>query len=139
MNDGANSWASRFSVVNGVVYASAITDTSGTQGLGDIYALQSSNGSVLWHDKLNSSPENALLANDIIYLSTSAGSSDGTVYALRARDGSMLWDYPIAGSMFAAPVLDGNTIYIGAGNGMAYALRANNGGIVWHYLTQVGG
>ena len=83
--------------------------------------------------------ENALLANDIIYLSTSAGSSDGTVYALRARDGSMLWDYPIAGSMFAAPVLDGNTIYIGAGNGMAYALRANNGGIVWHYLTQVGG
>ncbi len=139
MNDGANSWASWFSVVNGVVYASAITDTSGTQGLGDIYALQSSNGSVLWHDKLNRSPENALLANDIIYLSTSAGSSDGTVYALRARDGSMLWDYPIAGSMFDAPVLDGNTIYIGAGNGMAYALRANNGGIVWHYLTQVGG
>jgi len=41
--------------------------------------------------------------------------------------------------MFSAPILDGNTIYIGAGNGMAYALRADNGGVVWHYLTQTGG
>ena len=138
MNDGANSWPSWLAVEHGIVYASA-TATEDNTGTGDIYALQSSNGSVLWHDKLNRSPSNALLANDIIYLSTSAGSTDGTVYALRARDGSLLWDYPIAGSMFAAPVLDGDAIYIGAGNGMAYALRADNGGIVWHYLTQVGG
>ena len=139
MNNGANSWASWLSVENGVVYASAVTDTSGTTGLGDIYALQSSNGSVLWRDKLNASPSGALLTNGVIYLSTSSGSLDGAVYAVRTGDGSLLWNYPIAGSMFAAPILDGNTIYIGAGNGMAYALRADNGGVVWHYLTQTGG
>ena len=139
MNNGANSWASWLGVENGVVYADAITDTTGSQGQGDIYALQSSNGSVLWHVKLNRSPDNALLANGTIYLSTSAGSSDGTVYALRAHDGSLLWDYPTSGSVFAAPVLDGTTVYVGAANGMAYALRADNGRIVWHYLTQVGG
>ena len=139
MNNGANSWASWLSVENGVVYASAVTDTSGTTGLGDIYALQSSNGSVLWRDKLHASPSGALLTNGVIYLSTSSGSLDGAVYAVRTGDGSLLWNYPIAGSMFAAPILDGNTIYIGAGNGMAYALRAGNGGVVWHYLTQTGG
>ncbi len=139
MNNGGNSWASWLSVENGVVYASANTDTSGIQGLGDIYALQSSNGSVLWHDKLNRSPGTALLVNDTIYLSTSAGSSDGTVYALRAQDGSLLWDYPIVGPVFNAPILDGTTVYVGATNGMIYALRADNGRIVWHYLIQVGG
>jgi outer membrane protein assembly factor BamB len=139
MNHGGNSWASWLSVENGVVYASAITDTSGTTSLGDIYALQSSNGSVLWHDKLNMSPGNALLANGIIYLSTSNGSSNGTVYAVRASDGTLFWDYPISGSMFNTPILDSNSIYVSANNGMAYALRADNGRIVWHYFIQVGG
>jgi outer membrane protein assembly factor BamB len=139
MNNGKNSWTSWLALENGVVYASAITDTSGTQGLGDIYAIQSSNGYVLWHDKLNRSPDDALLTNGIIYLSTSAGSSDGTVYALRAHDGSLLWDYPILGPVFNAPILDDSTVYFGATNGMVYALRADNGRIIWHYLIQVGG
>jgi outer membrane protein assembly factor BamB len=139
MNNGKNSWASWLSVESGVVYTSANTDTSGTQGLGDIYALQSSNGSVLWHDKLNRSPGAALLVNDTIYMSTSAGSSDGTIYALRTHDGSLLWDYPILGPVFNPPILDGTTVYIGATDGMVYALRADNGRIVWHYLIQAGG
>jgi outer membrane protein assembly factor BamB len=139
MNNGKNSWASWLSVENGVVYTSANTYTSGTTDQGDIYALQSSNGSVLWHDKLNRSPSTALLVNDTIYMSTSAGSSDGTIYALRAHDGSLLWDYPILGPVFNPPILDGNTVYIGATDGMVYALRADNGRIVWHFLTQAEG
>jgi hypothetical protein len=43
-----NSWANWFLVENGVVYASAAKGEDTTGG-GDIYALQSSNGSVLWH------------------------------------------------------------------------------------------
>jgi outer membrane protein assembly factor BamB len=138
LNNGRNSWASWLSVENGIVYASA-ANAEGTTGTGDIYALQSSNGSVLWHDTLQASPSGALLANGVIYLSTSDDSGYGAVYAVRAHDGSLLWSYPIAGAMFAAPILEGYTIYVGATNGMVYALRANNGGIVWHYLTQVGG
>jgi outer membrane protein assembly factor BamB len=137
-NKGGDSWVNWFSVEHGIVYASA-TDTEGNTGTGDIYALQSNNGSVLWQDTLNASPSGGLLANGVIYLSASNGSDVGAVYTLRARDGSLLWNYPIAGSMFNAPVLDGNVAYVGASNGMAYALRADNGRIVWHYLTQTGG
>jgi outer membrane protein assembly factor BamB len=137
MNDGANSWASWFSVVNGVVYASDSIPTNGT-GAGDLFALQSSNGSVLWHDKLNTSPSGTLLANGVIYLSSS-GNLSGTVYAVRASDGSLLWDYPIAGTMYATPVLDGGAIYVSANNGMAYALQADNGKLLWYYFTRVQG
>ena len=45
LNNGKNSWASWLSVEHGVVYTSANSDITGVQGLGDIYALQSSNGS----------------------------------------------------------------------------------------------
>jgi len=138
LNNGKNSWASWLSVENGIVYASAV-NAEGTSGTGDMYALQSSNGSVLWHDTLQASPSGALLANGVIYLSTSYDSGFGAVYAVRAYDGSLIWSYPLAGVVFADPVLEGNTIYVGATNGMAYALRADNGKIVWHYLTQVGG
>jgi outer membrane protein assembly factor BamB len=138
MNNGKNSWASWLSVENGIVYASA-ANAEGTIGTGDIYALQTSNGSLLWHGTLQASPSSALLTNGVIYLSTSNNSGYGAVYAVRARDGSLLWSYPISGALFAAPVLAGNTIYVGATNGMVYALRADIGRIVWHYLIQVGG
>ena len=137
-NNGKNSWASWLSVENGIVYASA-ANAEGTTGTGDMYALQSSNGSVLWHDTLQASPSSALLANGVIYLTTSDNSGYGAVYAVRAHDGSPIWSYPISGALFAAPVLEGNTIYVGSTNGMAYVLRADNGKIVWHYLMQVGG
>ncbi len=137
MNNGGDSWASWFSVENGVVYASDTIPTNGT-GAGELFALQSSNGSVLWYDKLNASPSGALLANGIIYLSSS-GDYSGVEYAVRASDGSLLWDYPLSGAAFNAPSLVGNTVYVGAANGMAYALRADNGKLLWHYLTQVGG
>jgi outer membrane protein assembly factor BamB len=134
MNKGGNSWVSWSSVVNGVVYVSDTVPNNGP-GTGDLFALQSSNGSVLWHDKLKTTPSGALLANGIIYLSSSLDLS-GVVYAVRVSDGSMLWDSPLSGAAFNAPALVGNTAYIGANNGMAYALRANNGNLVWHYFTE---
>lgn len=138
MNNGANSWASWFSEEHGVVYASAV-NTGSASSTGNIYALQSSNGSVLWQDKLNASPSGGLLANGVIYLSTSSDSGAGALYAVRISDGSLLWNYPTSGYLFAAPVLDGNALYIGANNGMAYALRADNGKLLWHYLTDITG
>jgi outer membrane protein assembly factor BamB len=139
MNNGANSWASWLAVANGIAYASDVTDTSGTTGLGDIYALQSSDGSVVWHDQLNVSPSGGLLANGVIYLSTSSGSVNGAVYAVHAGDGSLLWNYPTSGSLIAAPILDGDAIYVSANNGMAYALQADNGKLLWYYFTKVEG
>src|SRR6266487_2322484 len=137
MNNDGESWASWFSVVNRVVYISDSIPTNGPD-TGELFALQSSNGSVLWHDKLNNSPSGALLANGVIYLSSS-GSFSGVVYAVRASDGSLLWNYPLSGGSFDAPTLVGHTVYVGAANGMAYALRTDIGKLLWHYLTNVTG
>ncbi len=137
LGNGANSWTNWFSVDQGVVYASAFNTAATGTDEGYIYALQSTNGSLLWHDQLNATPYSALLANGNIYLSTTIGSYAGAAYAVRMSDGSLLWNYPISGSMYNAPVLDGTTLYVGATNGMAYALQADNGTLLWHYLTQV--
>lgn len=139
MGGGGYSWASWFSVEHGIVYASASAITNDNTSKGDIYAFDSGNGSVLWHDKVQASPGSALLANGVIYLSSSNSSDVGTVYALRAGNGSLLWNYPISGSVYDAPILNGAVVYVGAANGMVYALQAGNGKLLWHYQTDVGG
>ncbi len=137
LGNGLVSWTNWFSVEHGVVYASAFNTTATGKDDGHIYALQSSNGSVLWHDQLNATPYSGLLANGVIYLSATIGSYSGALYALRMSNGSLLWNYPLAGSMYNAPALDGTTLYVGAANGMVYALQASNGALLWHYLTEV--
>jgi outer membrane protein assembly factor BamB len=139
MGSGTNNWASWFTAEHGVVYASTITATNGTSNSGDIYALQSSDGALIWHDVVTQgSPFDALLVNGVIYFGTDVGSGNSALYALRASDGSMLWNYPVAGISVTALMLDGTTLYAGAANGMVYALQANSGAIRWHYQTDVG-
>jgi outer membrane protein assembly factor BamB len=136
--NGQDSWTDWFTVANGVVYVSAFSATSQTSA-GDVYALQSSNGAVIWHDTLPLNPYNAVLANGIIYLSSSDGNSgSGAVYAIRADDGAYQWSYPISGDVFNAPALAGTILYVGANNGIAYALQAGSGAIMWHFQTDVG-
>ena len=135
MNNGADSFAGWLKVESGVVYTSIVVPGD-SDNTGFIAALQSSDGKVLWQDKITGSPSGALLADGTIYTSVDATSS--AVYALRARDGALLWGYPVSGTLFGDPVLFNTTVYFGAGNGMAYALRADNGAVVWHYLTNVG-
>jgi outer membrane protein assembly factor BamB len=139
MGNGSNGWANWFTVEPGVVYASTITATNGPSGSGDIYALQSSDGALIWHDEVTQgSLFDALLINGVIYLGTDVGSGNSALYALRASDGFMLWNYPVAGTSVNALMLDGSTLYAGAANGMVYALQANSGAIRWHYQTYLG-
>jgi outer membrane protein assembly factor BamB len=136
--NGQDSWTDWFSVANGAVYVSAFSATS-QNSEGDIYALQSGNGAVIWHDQMQLNPYNAVFANGIIYLSSSDNNSgSGAVYAIRAGDGAYLWSYPISGNVSNAPVLAGKALYIGADNGITYALKAGNGAIMWHFQTDVG-
>lgn len=137
LGNGPESWTNWFSVDHGVVYASAFNTNSAGTDQGYIYALQSTNGSLLWHDQLKATPYSGLLANGVIYLSTTIGSYSGALYALRMSDGSMLWNYPIAGIMLDAPALLGTTLYATAANGIVYALQASNGTLLWHYVTEV--
>jgi len=135
MGNGKNSWVNWFAVEQGAVYASTTPMDGDETSQGDVYALQSRNGSVLWHDKLKVSPSRALLANGVIYLSSSKGVDAGAVSALQAKNGSLLWNYASSGPMQESPILADQALYVGTTNGMIYALQVKNGALLWHYPT----
>ncbi len=137
--NGGASWVGWLTVGNGIVYASSYADTNDGTGDGDIYALQSSTGTVTWHDRIQASSSNTLLASGVIYLVGSYNNSSSSVaYALRAGDGAYLWNYSMSGYVYNAPVQSGTTLYIAGVNGMVYALHTGNGAILWYYKTNVG-
>lgn len=141
LGNGADSWAGWLTVGNGIVYASSYADTNGDMSdeAGDIYALQSSTGTAMWHDRIQASSSSALLAGGVIYLVGSYNNSTASVaYALRAGDGAYLWNYSMSGYVYDAPVQSGTTLYIAGVNGMVYALHTGNGAILWYYTTNVG-
>jgi outer membrane protein assembly factor BamB len=138
LGNGKNSWVNWFAVEQGVVYASTTPMDGDETSQGDVYALQSRDGSVFWHDKLKVSPSRALLANGVIYLSSSKGVDAGTVSALEAKNGSLLWNYASSGPMQESPILADNALYVGTTNGIIYALQAKNGTLLWQYPAASG-
>ena len=60
-----------------------------------VFALRTSNGALLWHQKIEGSAEQApLVANGVVYVTSYVGQSGPAyAYALRASDGSLLWRY----------------------------------------------
>jgi len=86
-------------IYNGVVYLGSNT--------GQFYALNESNGSVLWHRLLGYVKTNTCRAQGVV--STAAVATD-----------------PVSGTLM---------VYVGGGNGFLYALNASNGQIVWKKLV----
>ena len=113
-------------VVDGVVYM-------GSQG-GSIYAVNASNGSLLWNYTAvwsvvgdQSSPA---VVNGIVYI----GSDDHNVYALNATNGAKLWNFTTSYIVDSSPTVIDGVVYIGSAEGV-YALNADNGAKIWnlHY------
>ncbi len=71
-----------------------------------------------------------VIANDVVYFAT----SDGTIYAL-TDDLQKEWSYKINSKIWSAPVVDGNTLYIGCFNKTVYALNTADGTEKWEYKT----
>ncbi|MDE3230498.1 MAG: PQQ-binding-like beta-propeller repeat protein [Chloroflexota bacterium] len=105
----------------------------------DMVALRATDGTALWQDPLNWNWQASLLYRDgILYFSNgfsngSASVGDGAViYAIRLADGRTLWQTPVSGITGpTAPVLDGNSLYVGVFNGVIAALRTDTGAIRW--------
>lgn len=138
LGNGKKSWVNWFAVEQGVVYASTTPMDGDETSQGDVYALQSRDGEVLWHDKLKVSPSRALLVNGVLYLSSSKGVDAGAVSALQAKNGSLLWNYTSSAPMQESPILADNALYVGTTNGMIYALQVKNGTLLWQYPTASG-
>ena len=100
---------------------------------GNVYAVNTANGSLVWHYKTGgavvSSPA---VANSIVYF----GSRDHYVYALNDNNGSLVWRYRTGNVVYSSPIVLNNTVYIGSNDGFMYALNATNGSLVWRYQTR---
>ncbi|UIJ44699.1 PQQ-binding-like beta-propeller repeat protein [Sphingomonas cannabina] len=104
-----------------------------TNGLGDVVALDASNGAVLWRAKPGGPLRGApTLANGNIYVL----SQDNQLFALNQADGSVVWTQ--AGSLesqgvfgVAAPAAAQGTVVAGFSSGELNAYRYENGSSVW--------
>jgi outer membrane protein assembly factor BamB len=68
-----------------------------------------------------------------VYL-ISSNRSNSVVTALNAQEGGQRWQYKI-GSDINYPVLDNQTLYVGAADQKLYALNAGNGSLKWSAKT----
>lgn len=101
---------------------------------GMIYALQASDGRVLWqHTLFTNTTVYAPVVNDgILYLGKDAFSID----AWRGSDGRFLWHYTAPAQITWYPeVLDG-IMYVLPFNGTMDVLRIDNGTRLWHFPFQ---
>jgi outer membrane protein assembly factor BamB len=67
-----------------------------------------------------------LVADDVIY----APNSNGSLYAL-TFDGEELWSFPTEASIWASPLLEGDTLYIASMDHFLYAVDIRDGDLLW--------
>ncbi len=108
-------------VRNGVLY----TDVLYTSNNYEVYAVSTTDGSVLWHSTVGGV---VYIANGVAY--ASIGSA---LYALNASNGSILWKSSTSGTLCAISVKLGIVYLVGSvsNNPVVYALSIQTGQLLW--------
>lgn len=121
----------RKSMTGGVIASPAIGGevVYFTSESGKTTAFNLSTGDVLWTAEIGG-PQPPTVSNKLVVIA----STDGGVHAVDATTGAATWLYPSGKPKLAAPVLVGNSIYVGAGNTML-ALDARTGKLITYYLA----
>jgi outer membrane protein assembly factor BamB len=101
---------------NGVVYIGTST--------GDFYAVNSSNGNIIWQDNLSTQiggiSGSALIGNNgVVYVA-----SGWVLYALNAGTGTVISSISLGYNIESSPVLNDGYIYIGCDDGNLYQIQA---------------
>lgn len=95
--------------------------------LGNVYALDPSDGAIVWQTGLNgpiwTSPA---IAGDRLYV----GHSGGEVVALRATDGEIVWRYDVGTVVRASVLVIGDFVIAGTMAGDLVVLRADDGSLI---------
>jgi outer membrane protein assembly factor BamB len=101
---------------------------------GQVQAFSASSGADLWETQLSSEVISApAIGNGVVAVRT----HDGRVFGLDPKDGHRLWVFDRATVPIlslrgnAAPVIDGDAVFVGEDNGKVVALRATDGAEVW--------
>ena len=114
-------------VASGIVYVGSNN--------GKVFALNASNGAVLWSyqtgGEVYSSPA---LADGVVYF----GSWDKCIYALNALTGAMLWSYQTGSYVQSSPTVANGIVYVASYDASVYALDAATGRVLWTYQTGSG-
>ncbi len=102
---------------------------------GEILALDSANGDVLWRtptqDWVWASPT---VADGVVY----AGDISGNLYAIEAATGEVLWRASGEGAVTGAPLLVGETVYFVAETDGLIAIHAADGVVSWREHPEFG-
>jgi len=106
--------------------------------LGKIAALDANTGSVIWEQKVTGQNETPQSASPAI--TNSNGTAvyavlDNRLMAFSASDGSRLWNLTIGRTWKSAPLVLGDTVYVGCTDNTLYAVDASKGIIRWAYTT----
>jgi len=137
---GARRWSTAFSIKGdgqSSIYGGGASYADGrvyiTTGLGEVAALEATNGSILWKVKpagpLRGSPT---IAFNSIFVMT----MDNQLYSLNAADGAALWNEAASSGQtgvfgVAAPAAGQGTIVSGFSTGELVAYRYENGRQLW--------
>jgi outer membrane protein assembly factor BamB len=121
-------------VSNGVVYVSPAVNKLEPF----VYALQASDGRLLWQARIPDSTLYPLMAaGDILYVCTHS-----RCLALHTRDGSLLWQQKLPAALFSPPAIMFGNIYFSLHDvqevSFLYVLRASDGAFLWQRQLETG-
>jgi outer membrane protein assembly factor BamB len=129
---GTNYEESAVVYVDGIAYISSCS-THG-KGHDSLFAVNTSNGNILWSKLIGPGYVGPVIDNDVIYIGTSSHGYDPAneyVYAINRHDGTELWNRNIYGGIPESIQFDNEKIYFTSN--LIYALNKTDGSIIWTY------
>lgn len=127
------------SLTGDAVYVGAVENLTAGAGLrrGHVLALHRDDGAILWHyeaagdqNDVSAAPR---VAGDLVLVSDLYG---GSVYALRRATGVLAWRVAMSGlGPTGAPIVRGDTAFVGANDAMLYAIDPSDGRVLWQRDT----
>jgi outer membrane protein assembly factor BamB len=95
---------------------------------GKVYALDASNGDVVWTQHVNSlGYSTPAVANGRVFV----GGFDGSLRAFRSTTGNLLWRRYVGGRILAPALVVGDLVFFSTLEQKTYAVRATDGRLVW--------
>lgn len=110
----------------------------GEGGIASVYALRASDGTVLWHYKLDNGGMDSGItwltaADGVTYLGATFGPEMNYIYAFRSSDGALLWRSAVDYGLPSNGSIVNGVAYLYADD-FIYALRTSDGVLLWHYI-----
>ncbi len=96
---------------------------------GTFYALNATNGAVLWKKKIGAMSTRATIDGAWVYL----GTDDGNILCLSVLDGEERWRYTTDSAVLAPALVWKDHVFFATDSGNLFSLNKRSGGFVWKY------